>query len=200
MLDHGLTGGDASYNLAQTPPQSFVIEDVPMRTVHALAASGRWGALVKLPFLVGVGNGEVAVTITIQKNRTTVAQSARGFFGVVAGQRTGCRGGHRRRRPTPSYRFCVTLSDRAGREVAAQLWSHPTEVALLSSGEGRLLRTGPHRLSSHSLAVRATMDQDTGPVGGPALALTRLCYVPLQVALTFRCFRLSEIFLILRRF
>ena len=34
------------------------------------------------------------------------------------------------------YRYCVTLSDRAGTVTGAELWPHPTEVALLSDRGG----------------------------------------------------------------
>ena len=35
------------------------------------------------------------------------------------------------------YRYCVTLSDRAGTVTGAELWPHPTEVALLSDATCR---------------------------------------------------------------
>ena len=107
--------GDSSYNIAQSVTQTFLIEDVPMRTVHAVGTSGRRGTSVKLPFQVGEGNGDVAVTITIQRNRTTIAHLARGFFGVDAGHAYGLSWRAPKAKTKGSYRFCVTLSDRAGR-------------------------------------------------------------------------------------
>jgi hypothetical protein len=109
--------GDATYNIAQSVTQTFLIEDVPMRTVYAVGTSGRRGTSVKLPFRVGEGNGDVAVTITIQRNRTTIAHLARGFFGVDAGHAYGLSWRAPKAKTNASYRFCVTLSDRAGRET-----------------------------------------------------------------------------------
>jgi hypothetical protein len=40
---------------------------------------------VHLPFRVGPGNGDVAVKITVERNRTTVAHLVRDFFRVESG-------------------------------------------------------------------------------------------------------------------
>ncbi len=110
--------GDASYHPAADVTWSFLIEDVPARTVVARAASGRPGSFVKLPYRVGAGNGDVAVTITVQKNRTTVARLDRNFFGVEPGHVYGLSWRAPKAKTNAAYRFCVTLSDRAGRESA----------------------------------------------------------------------------------
>jgi hypothetical protein len=72
---------------------------------------------VRLPFRVGAGNGEVAVKITIQRNRTAVARLARGFFGVEAGHAYGLSWRAPKATTNAKYRFCVTLSDHAGRKT-----------------------------------------------------------------------------------
>jgi hypothetical protein len=108
--------GSDSYNPAQSITQSFLIEDVPMRTVHALPTSGLRGTSVKLPFRVGAGNGEVAVKITIQRNGTTIRRLARSFFGVQSGHAYGLSWKAPKTTTKGSYRFCVTLSDHAGRQ------------------------------------------------------------------------------------
>jgi hypothetical protein len=110
--------GNASYNLAVSVSRSFVIDDVPARSVVALAASGRPGASVNLPFRVGVGNGDVAVKITVQRNWRPVARLARNFFRVDSGGVYSLAWRAPKARTNAAYRFCVTLSDRAGRETA----------------------------------------------------------------------------------
>jgi hypothetical protein len=110
--------GNGSYNLAASVSRSFLIDDVAARTVLALAASGRSGASVRLPFRVGAGNGDVAVKITVQKNRTTVARLARNFFRVEPGHIYALAWAAPKAKTNTAYRFCVTLSDRAGRETA----------------------------------------------------------------------------------
>jgi hypothetical protein len=109
--------GDATYNLALDAPQSFVIDYVAPRHVRALSASGKWGASIRLPFLIGKGNGDVAAKIVVQRNGTIVAQPSRGFFRVVAGQAHGLAWQAPKAKTKGSYRFCVTLSDHAGRET-----------------------------------------------------------------------------------
>jgi hypothetical protein len=109
--------GYASYNPAQPVTRSFLIEDVPMRTVLVRPTSGKRGAFVRLPFRVGAGNGEVAAKITIQRNRTAVARLVRSFFGVDAGHAYGLSWRAPKAKTNGSYRFCVTLSDHAGRET-----------------------------------------------------------------------------------
>ena len=109
--------GYASYNPAQPVTRSFLIEAVPMRTVLVRPASGKWGAFVRLPFRVGAGNGEVAVKITIHRNRTAVARLTRGFFGVEAGHAYGLSWRAPKATTNANYRFCVTLSDHAGRKT-----------------------------------------------------------------------------------
>jgi hypothetical protein len=109
--------GDANYHPAADVTRSFLIEDVPARSVVARTASGRLGSFVKLPFRVGAGNGDVAVTITVQKNRTTVARLDRNFFGVEPGHLYRLAWRAPKAKTNAAYRFCVTLSDRAGRET-----------------------------------------------------------------------------------
>jgi hypothetical protein len=75
--------------------------------------------LVKLPFRVGEGNGDAAVKIVVQKNRATVAGLARDFFPVEPGRVYALAWQAPKARTNAVYRFCVTLSDRAGRETAA---------------------------------------------------------------------------------
>jgi subtilisin family serine protease len=110
--------GDASYNPAINVSRSFDIDDVAARTVRALATSGRRGASVTLAFRIGEGNGDVAVKITVQKNRTTVARLARNFFRVQSGRVYSLAWRAPKAKTNAMYRFCVTLSDRAGRETA----------------------------------------------------------------------------------
>jgi subtilisin family serine protease len=109
--------GDATYKRAPSVSQSFLIDDVAMRTVLARPTSGTRGAFVRLPFQVGAGNGEVAVKITIQRNRTAVARLTRGFFGVDAGHAYGLSWRAPKATTNANYRFCVTLSDHAGRKT-----------------------------------------------------------------------------------
>jgi subtilisin family serine protease len=109
--------GDANYNRAPSVSQSFLIDDVAMRTVLARPTSGTRGAFVRLPFRVGAGNGEVAVKITIQRNRTAVARLTRGFRGVEAGRAYGLSWRAPKATTNANYRFCVTLSDHAGRKT-----------------------------------------------------------------------------------
>jgi Subtilase family len=109
--------GDATYNLARPAAHTFVIDDVAPRHVRALPASGKWGASVQLPFLIGKGNGDVAAKIVVQRNGTTFTQRSRGFFRVAAGQAYGLSWQAPKAKSRSSYRFCVTLSDRAGRET-----------------------------------------------------------------------------------
>jgi subtilisin family serine protease len=108
--------GDATYNLATSLSRSFLIADVPARKVLALAASGRPGSSVNLPFRVGKGNGDVAVKIAVQRNGTTVARLARAFFRVDSGDVYSL-AWQAPKATNAAYRFCVTLADRAGRST-----------------------------------------------------------------------------------
>jgi hypothetical protein len=110
--------GDATYNPAINVSQTFLIDDVAARTVRALTSSGKWGASVSLPFRVGAGNGDVAVKIAVEKNGTTVARLARNFFRVESGRVYALAWRAPKAKTTAVYRFCVTLSDRAGRQTA----------------------------------------------------------------------------------
>jgi len=110
--------GNATYNPAITVSRSFLIEGVPLRTVLAQPASGRLGGSVKLPFRVGAGNGDVAAEITVQKNRTTVARLARDLHQVESGHVYSLVWQAPKAKTNAAYRFCVTLSDRAGRKTA----------------------------------------------------------------------------------
>jgi hypothetical protein len=110
--------GNASYNLAPSVSRSFLIDDVAVRTVLALPASGRAGASVNLPFRLGEGNGDVAVKVTVLKPATIVARLARDFFRVESGDVYALAWPAPKVRTNATYRFCVTLSDRAGRETA----------------------------------------------------------------------------------
>jgi hypothetical protein len=110
--------GDANYKLAASVTRPFVIDHVPARTLRALAASGTPSATVRLPFRVGAGNGDVAVKITVEKNRTTVARLARNFFRVESGHVYALAWRSPKANTNFAYRFCVTLFDRAGRETA----------------------------------------------------------------------------------
>jgi subtilisin family serine protease len=109
--------GYASFNPAQDVSRSFLIDDVPVRKVHAFPTSGRRGASVKLPFRVGSGNGEVAVKATIQRNGTVVSHLTRAFFKVETGHAYGLSWRAPKAKTTGSYRFCVTLSDHAARKT-----------------------------------------------------------------------------------
>jgi thermitase len=109
--------GDASHNLATSVSRGFLIADVPTRKVRALAAFGRPGASVNLPFRVGKGNGDIAVKITVQRNRTTVARLARNFFRVDSGGVYSLAWQAPKAKTNAVYRFCVTLADRAGRST-----------------------------------------------------------------------------------
>jgi hypothetical protein len=101
--------GDATYNPARNVWQTF---SIGMPAVVALPARGSWGASLKLPFRVGEA-GAAAVTIRVQKNRSTVARLALRFSGAEPGQV------HAVAWPAPSvrtkgtFRFCVTLTDQA---------------------------------------------------------------------------------------
>jgi subtilisin family serine protease len=108
--------GDSSYNLATSVSRTFLIEDVAPRSVHALATSGTRGASVNLLFRVGKGNGDVAVKITVQRNRTTVARLDRNFFRVEPGH-VYALAWRAPESKTAVYRFCVSLVDRPGRET-----------------------------------------------------------------------------------
>jgi hypothetical protein len=110
--------GDASFNPAIYVSRSFDIIDVAARTVRALPASGTRGASVNLPFRVGAGYGDVAVKITVQKNGTTLTRLARDFFRVESGHVYGLGWKAPNAKTSADYRFCVTLSDRAGRQTA----------------------------------------------------------------------------------
>jgi len=110
--------GDASYNPAINVSRSFEIVDVALRSVLALVASGRPGASVNLPFRAGEGNGDVAVKITVKKNGIAVARLARDFFRVDSGHVYALAWRAPKATTNAVYRFCATLSDRAGRETA----------------------------------------------------------------------------------
>ena len=110
--------GDANYNPAINVSRSFLIDDVAARTVRALMVSGKRSASVSLPFRIGAGNGDVAVKIAVEKNGTTVARLARNFFRVESGHVYVLAWRAPAAKTNAEYRFCVTLSDRAGRETA----------------------------------------------------------------------------------
>lgn len=110
--------GDETYDFAETVSRAFPIGDVGARTAGAVATSGKRGSFVKLPFRIGEGNGDVAVAMTVQMNGTVVARLVRDFFPVEPG-RVYALGWHAPKAKTNAvYRFCVTLSDRAGRQAA----------------------------------------------------------------------------------
>ena len=91
---------------------------VPAPTALAFPAFGSWGATVNLPFRVTGNRGEVAATITVRKNRTTVAHLTQGFFGADSGQMYALLWRAPKAKTNAVFHFCVTLSDRAGNKSA----------------------------------------------------------------------------------
>jgi len=110
--------GDANYNLAPTVSQSFSIA-AAARSVRAIAASGRWGSTVSLPFRISSGAGEVRVKIVVKKNQVSVAHLARDFFQVESGELYALAWHAPRAKTKGVFRFCVTLWDRAGDKSAS---------------------------------------------------------------------------------
>jgi subtilisin family serine protease len=106
--------GNARYNLAPSISRSFSIAEPATPRAHALAAPGRWGARVRLPFRTETGNRDVAARIVVQRNRTTVAGLAGGFFTAQSGHVYALTWRAPRAKTAGAFRFCVTLADRAG--------------------------------------------------------------------------------------
>jgi hypothetical protein len=87
-------------------------------SVHALAAYGNWEATAHLQFRVDQKSGEFAPTIVVEKNGTGVALLTRDFYRVESGRVYGLAWRTPHVKTKDVYRFCVTLSDRAGNKSA----------------------------------------------------------------------------------
>jgi subtilisin family serine protease len=88
--------------------------DVTAPTALALPATGGWGTLVSLPFKVTEDRGEVAVAIVVQKNGKTRARLTQDFS-AIENRAVYALGWQAPKAKTKGrFRFCVTLSDRAG--------------------------------------------------------------------------------------
>jgi subtilisin family serine protease len=88
--------------------------DVTAPTALALPATGGWGTLVSLPFKLTEDRGEVAVAIVVQKNGKTRARLAQDFFGIENRGVYAVGWLAPKAKTKGRFRFCVTLSDRAG--------------------------------------------------------------------------------------
>jgi subtilisin family serine protease len=113
--------GDANFKLAPETLQSFSIaeaEHVVPRRVRALQALGRWGAPASLRFAPGERRTGVTAEVTVQRNGMVLAQLAREFPRVAPGHVYSLAWRTPSEKTTAVFRFCVTLSDRAGKASA----------------------------------------------------------------------------------
>jgi subtilisin family serine protease len=88
--------------------------DVTAPTALALPATGGWGTLVSLPFKLTEDRGEVAVAIDVQRDGKTRARLAQDFFGIENKAVYALGWQAPKAKTKGRFRFCVTLSDRAG--------------------------------------------------------------------------------------
>jgi len=111
------SAGSACSAAAEGPPAWPPVVTVP--TVVALAASGRRGSRVSLPFRVGEVSGEVAATIDVQKDGAIIAHLNGGFFRAQSGQVYPLAWRAPKARTKGALRFCVVLANRTGNKSAS---------------------------------------------------------------------------------
>ena len=69
--------------------------------------------MVRLPYRITQGRGEVAATITVLRDRTTLAHLRSVFSGVESGRVYARNWKAPKAKTKGTYRFCITLRDRA---------------------------------------------------------------------------------------
>jgi hypothetical protein len=105
--------GDENFNPASAVAHTFEIAPAPAMSVHASAASGRWGKNVALRFRVDTGDVDVAARTIALHRGAVVARLALDFFRAEPGLQYAFSWHAPRTRTAGAYRFCVTLVNRA---------------------------------------------------------------------------------------
>ena len=107
--------GNDTYKPAPPVVRTFSITKASRiaATVLALPASGRWGSSVNLSYRIIRGSGDIAASITVQRDRATVAHLAGNFSDIETGRVYSLSWRTPPARKKGSFRFCVTIADHA---------------------------------------------------------------------------------------
>jgi subtilisin family serine protease len=108
----GAHDGTACSAAGDAPPAWPAAVTFP--NVHALPAVGSWGAIAGLRFRVSKKSGEFAATIVVDRDGYRVALLTRDLSRIAPGPAYSLPWQAPTVKTNAVYRFCVTLSDRAG--------------------------------------------------------------------------------------